>query len=138
MRFLVCFTLIWTTCTSSAQTAVQLSSIQPDTSFTNIHVQKLASDSLVSSFLVWVKDSVTVHKHAFHSETLLILEGKGILTVGDQRLKVKAGDFINVPTSSWHSLVVTSRKPLKALSIQAPQFLGKDRLFMGQIPAHQK
>lgn len=117
----------------SAQSFIHLKDVKPDTAYANVHVQKLASDSLVSSFLVWVKDSVSLHQHVFHSETLLILEGRGVLTVGEQRIKVRAGDFINVPASHWHALVVTSRKPLKALSIQAPRFTGRDRVFAGRI-----
>ena len=123
-----------------AQTPLNLLEFQPDTAFDNIHVQPLASDSLVSSFLVWVKKEVRLHHHAFHTESLLILEGTGSMVVGDQSFEVGPGDFLAIPKSTPHDLTVNSDTPLKALSIQAPKFQGKDRVFAGQVhkPPGQK
>lgn len=119
---------------AAAQTPLNLLTLQPDTTFENIHVQPLATDSLVSSFVVWVKKEVRLHHHAFHTETLLILEGTGTMQYGDSTVEVGPGHFLAVPKQTAHNLVVTSEIPVKALSIQAPQFHGKDRVFFaGQI-----
>ncbi len=139
-RFFLLLTCVVLSLTIKAQTPLNLLELQPDTTFDNIHVQPLASDSLVSSFVVWVKKEVRLHHHAFHTETLLILEGTGIMVVGDENVEVGPGDFLAIPKTTPHDLTVTSDTPLKALSIQAPKFQGKDRVFAGQVrkPPGQK
>lgn len=139
-RFFLLLTCVVLSLTTKAQTPLNLLELQPDTTFDNIHVQPLASDSLVSSFVVWVKKEVWLHHHAFHTETLLILEGTGTMVVGDENVEVGPGDFLAIPKTTPHDLTVTSDTPLKALSIQAPKFQGKDRVFAGQVrkPPGQK
>ena len=99
-------------------------------SFENIKVIPLHSDELISAFVVFVKKEVLLHKHAYHTELVRVLEGKGTMTLGDQIFKIKKGDFFIIPTGTPHSVLTTSKKPLKALSIQAPKFEGKDRIFL--------
>ena len=139
-RFFLLLTCVVLSLTIKAQTPLNLLELQPDTTFDNIHVQPLASDSLVSSFVVWVKKEVRLHHHAFHTETLLILEGTANMVVGDENVEVGPGDFLAIPKTTPHDLTVTSDTPLKALSIQAPKFQGKDRVFAGQVrkPPGQK
>ena len=139
-RFFLLLTCVALSLITKAQTPLNLLELQPDTAYDNIHVQPLASDSLVSSFVVWVKKEVRLHHHAFHTETLLILEGTGTMVVGDESVEVGPGDFLAIPKTTPHDLTVTSSTPLKALSIQAPKFQGKDRVFAGQIrkPPGQK
>ena len=139
-RFFLLLACIAIAAVVEAQTPLNLSELQPDKAFDNIHVQPLASDSLVSSFVVWVKKEVRLHHHAFHTESLLILEGTGTMVVGDQSVEVGPGDFLAIPKSTPHDLTVNSDTPLKALSIQAPMFQGKDRVFAGQVrkPPGQK
>lgn len=116
----------------SAQTPSyeSLQDIQPSAEYDNIHVVKLHSDPLVSSFVIWVKKEVKLHKHADHSEHVLILEGAGSMTLGDEELTLKEGLMIYIPKGTHHSVQVTSKEPLKVLSIQAPEFTGKDRIML--------
>ena len=64
------------------------------------------------------------------TETLYFLEGEGIFTIGSKKHLVKAGDFVSIPPSVVHSFKTISTKPVKVLSIQAPEFLGEDRHFI--------
>ena len=107
---------------------LQLEDIQAPGDLDNIHVVKLYSDKHASDFIVFVKKSVPLHKHVFHSETIYILEGTGLMRLGDEEFDVKPGDFIKVPEGAPHAVKTTSEKPLKALSVQAPEFFGKDRV----------
>lgn len=117
---------------SFSQELFRLDSIQPDSnSFENIYIKKLISDEEQTSFLIWVKDSVKAHYHAVHSESVLILEGKARMTVNGEERIVQAGDYMNFPKGMVHSVLdVISDNPLKVLSIQCPEFLGKDRIFV--------
>ena len=99
-------------------------------SFENIKVIPLHSDEQVSVFIVFVKKEVALHKHVHHTEMVSILDGKGIMTLGDETFKIKKGDFFVIPKGIPHSVRTTGRKPLKAISTQAPKFEGKDRIFL--------
>jgi len=59
----------------------------------------------------------------------MVIEGEGIMTVGDKTFKIKTGDYFVVPQNTYHSLKVTSKTPMKVISVQAPEFTGKDRIF---------
>jgi mannose-6-phosphate isomerase-like protein (cupin superfamily) len=99
-------------------------------SFENVKVVSLHSDEQTSAFVVFVKKEVALHKHEHHTEIVSVLEGKGIMTLGDETFEIKKGDFFIIPKGMPHSVQTTSKKPLKALSIQAPKFEGKDRIFL--------
>lgn len=99
-------------------------------SFENIKVIPLHLDDQTSAFVIFLKNEVALHKHAHHTEIVQVLEGKGIMTLGDKTFEIKKGDLFIIPKEMPHSVRTTSKKPLKALSIQAPKFEGKDRIFL--------
>jgi len=107
----------------------ELNKIQPHEDYDNILVKKLQSDRHASSFLIWVKNEVKAHRHVVHSEHVYILSGTGTMLVGDEEKNIKSGDMVYIPENMVHSVKVTSEDPLKVLSIQSPEFLGKDRVF---------
>jgi len=45
-----------------------------------------------------------------------------------QNRRSAVGGSIFIPQNTWHYVKVTSAEPLKVLSIQAPNFDGKDRV----------
>ena len=69
-----------------------------------------------------------LHKHVEHSETIYVLEGKGLFQLGDQSMEIVAGDYIRVTKGTPHAVKVISDIPLKIISVQAPEFFGKDRV----------
>lgn len=96
----------------------------------NIYVRPLYSDSLSSSYVIFIKKAVKLHKHISHTEHVLVIEGSGNMVLGDKVMSIKKGDVIFIPKNTPHSVATTSKKPLKVISIQSPQFLGKDRIFL--------
>ena len=113
-----------------SQSQKSLPDINPVGEYDNISNQKLFSDSLASSFVIWIKKEVKPHKHLSHSEHVLILEGEGVMTIGNETFKVSQGDLLFIPKNTVHSLKTNSDKPVKVLSIQAPEFDGNDRVFV--------
>ena len=104
--------------------------IQPDSvSYPNIYAKKLSSDSLSSTFAIWVKLKVKMHKHVNHTEHVLVVEGAGDFTIGQESKSIVKGDLITIPKDTWHGVTVTSDVPLKVISVQSPEFKGKDRVF---------
>lgn len=129
MKFLLLLTLMANCCLGYCQSIKSIDSIQPNEVFENIHVYKIDGDEMTTQFIIWVKDTVTTHKHNAHSETVYILEGEGRFYYNDSTVLVKKGDFIFIPKETWHSLKVTSENPMKVISNQSPAFYGDDRIF---------
>ena len=121
-------------CTASlfckAQNFQSPDTVKAYSDYENIYLCKLYSDSLVSSFVIFIKKEVKAHRHITHSEHVYILDGEGEMRVGDKTMKVKKGDMVFIPKGTVHSLKVTSSNPIKAISVQAPMYDGKDRVIV--------
>ena len=115
----------------SAQKAENLPARQPVKEGDNVTVEQLATDSLCTSFMIWVKEGVKHHFHQSHTECIYIIEGIGEMTLADSTFTVVAGDFVQIPKGVVHA--VTATKPLKVLSIQTPQWVVEDRKFISPI-----
>ena len=113
-----------------SQESVNLKEIKPNADFDNIHIKKVYTDQNSTSFVIWVEKSVRPHFHKVHTESLYVIEGTAEMKIGDKTLTIKEGDYFTVPENTIHSVVVTSKIPLKVLSLQAPEFLGEDRHFV--------
>jgi mannose-6-phosphate isomerase-like protein (cupin superfamily) len=118
------------------QNIQSLDTIRPVGDYENIYTRPIYSDSLSSSFVIFIKKEVKLHKHITHTEQVYILDGEGQMQVGDTYIKVKKGDMIFIPKNTPHSLKVISAIPVKALSVQAPFFDGKDRVMLEGIVPH--
>ena len=129
MKGLLIITLLLIQQIVSAQT-VSIVDLRPDsTNYDNIHVKRISSDSLSSTFAIWIKLKVKMHKHINHTEHVYVLEGKGNFTIGDKSKSIKKGDFITIPRNTWHGVEVASEIPLKVISVQSPEFKGLDRIY---------
>ena len=108
-----------------------LATAQPEGEFDNIKVEKLAHDSLSTSFLIWVKKNVRAHRHEFHSENVYVIEGEGEMVVDKDTFNIKPGSYLFIPTNKVHSVIVDESKGvMKVLSVQSPFFDGVDRVFV--------
>lgn len=132
MKKWVIFTALLIVVAGFAQEIIELKRLKPTEEFENIHVQKINDDEHQSSFVIWIKESVRLHKHEQHTENIYVISGKGIMRIGNKSLEVKKGDYFRIPKNTPHSLIVTSSKPMKVLSTQCPRFLGKDRVFIDE------
>jgi len=132
MRFIYITLIYWgTVFPLCAQIADKAADIVPDKPYENIYVKSLQSDSLQSVFVIWVKKEVPAHVHKAHTETIVVLAGKAMMSINDSVIHIQKGTILTIPSGTVHSVVkVNSRKPLKVLSIQSPFFDGKDRFFI--------
>ena len=97
--------------------------------YDNISITKLSTNSDATTFAIWIKKKVKIHKHINHTEHVYIKQGKGKFQLADSLYNVKTGDLIIIPKNTWHGVIVESRNPMKVISIQSPEFFGKDRVF---------
>lgn len=115
-----------------AQKTESMLTLLPDSAYDNIKIHLLASNKQSTSFVIWIKKDVRAHLHEQHTENIYVLEGEGEMRIGNGTQKIKPGDFLNIPPGIPHSLKVTSATPVKVLSIQSPEFLGNDRVFVNE------
>jgi mannose-6-phosphate isomerase-like protein (cupin superfamily) len=111
-----------------SQIIIPADSIHAPADLVNVSVQKIAGDSLTSTFVIFIKENVPMHKHISHSENVFVLEGEGIFTLGSETREIKAGDLIFIPMNTFHELKVSSQIPMKVISVQSPEFDGSDRI----------
>lgn len=130
MRFFLFSIVCFCSVSLFGQQIKNLSELKPLEHYENIHAMKYASDSLVSSFVIWIKNEVLAHKHETHSEHVLVISGKGTLLMNGKEYTLRKGDFIFIPKGTTHSVKVKGKKPLQVLSIQAPYFDGTDRVIV--------
>ena len=125
------FIIVMLLCTTLgfAQEKQSLEAIEPEVAYENIHVEPIYENEHASYYLIWIKQSVTSHKHVEHTESITVIDGAGIMTVGEQQFEIKKGDFFIIPKDTFHSLKVTSEVPVKVLSVQMPKFNKEDRVF---------
>lgn len=107
-----------------------LTELQPKEPFENVYSEKIAEDSLSSSFIIWIKKEVKLHKHLEHSEHVYVLDGEGNMQLGNEKIIIKAGDLVFIPQNTPHKVITTSKTPLKVISIQSPKFDGTDRILL--------
>lgn len=113
-----------------AQQYSELDSIGQSSLSENIYVRKIAGDSLSSSFCILIKKEVKAHKHLLHSENVIVLQGQGLMHLGEKQFVVQKGDLVFIPKNTVHAVQSTGTVPLKVLSIQSPAFDGSDRVMM--------
>ncbi len=122
------FFTLFTSCLYSQQ--FKSDSLTPPLHYNNIHVEPLATTDDATSFVIWVKSDVQAHLHEYHTEHVYIIEGNGIMLLGDDTINISPKDIIAIPPGTTHAAINKGSMPLKVLSIQAPEFKGEDRQFV--------
>lgn len=113
------------------QTQTQaISSYTPTEAYDNIYSTTLHDDENTTVYLIFVKEGVRKHLHQYHTEVITILSGRGRMFMGGEYFTVQKGDHIVVPPNTPHGVITTSGQPLQVISVQTPQFEGKDRVWL--------
>ena len=74
------------------------------------------------------------HIHSHKTEqSYFIIEGKGVMTVGNEKRKIKCGDCVFIPSNISHGLKNTGGTKLKYLSAGAPPFGKKEEIILWPI-----
>lgn len=95
-----------------------------------IQVRPIHDDSVSSSFLICIPRSVRPHYHRTHTEHVTVLEGHGVMQLGDSSFTIGPGHCIVIPAGVAHAAQVSNGGMLRVLSVQSPHFDGTDRVFV--------
>jgi mannose-6-phosphate isomerase-like protein (cupin superfamily) len=91
-------------------------------SFLLVSSKTCNSNNLTITLVEMEKDGFQhIHNH-YSEQTYFIIEGSGLMTVGDDEQIVGAGDCIFIPSNENHSLKNTGVNILKYISASSPSF----------------
>ncbi len=76
--------------------------------------------------IVPVGSKTLLHKHHKSEEIYYILEGRGLMTLGDEKFEVKKGDAIVIPPKTPHKIENIGNVPLKILCCSYPPYSHDD------------
>lgn len=89
------------------------------------HINDLIIDRAKSTFseafmvIIEPGKAPLYHKHDDTEQVFYVIDGTGVLTIGDQKKQfpVKPGDVVRVPVSTFHSIKADAQKTLKYLCV---------------------
>jgi len=111
-----------------AQKTCCLDTVGHQSKTTHVYSKPLNGDSLSSAFCIVIKQEVKSHKHVKHSEQVVVLEGEGLMRLGNEEFTILSGNVIFIPCNTFHSVKSIGKVPLKVISVQSPGFDGSDRV----------
>ena len=110
---------------SKAINTPQGSEIRPLIDRTTLPVNSLWQCSLAEELLP-PGATVPPHHHEVLEEIYYIVEGSGLMTVGDEQHEVGAGDAVYIPRQHRHTLTNTGSTPMRILLVCGPAFFYED------------
>jgi mannose-6-phosphate isomerase-like protein (cupin superfamily) len=123
------FTLLYSL-SSISQKRIEVLETLDDLGFWSKNVISVSSDSNCSTFLISVTDKIKSHYHSWHTENLYVISGSAEMKLADSTLTIKTGDLIVIPPNTIHSIKVKTMEKFQLISIQSPEFKGKDRVLV--------
>ena len=70
------------------------------------------------------------HYHESREEVVYVIRGGGTMLLGNEKRPIKAGDILHIPRRVPHGFVNGAKRETVVLSVMAPPFDGKDRIFL--------
>jgi quercetin dioxygenase-like cupin family protein len=95
----------------------------------NLPIRHFVQGEHATVNIVTPKTAMKPHYHATHEEIAYIIRGHGKMRLGDEVKPAKAGDVMFIPKKTVHTFIPESDDCI-SLSIFAPAFDGKDRIFV--------
>jgi len=99
-----------------------------------VRTDEISHDSLSSVHLTQIRGAIESHRHLNHDENVWVIRGAGRLVVDGVKHKVAAGQVIHIPRGISHSFHNMGAKPAVVISVFAPGFDGKDRIYDNPPP----
>ena len=89
--------------------------LAPKEDFDNIFLVPIRQDAKIQQFAAWVKSYVEEEVHTDLIESFILLNGNCTCQVGEISYTLSAGDFLEIPLFSPHSVEVSSDGPVHAI-----------------------
>lgn len=89
---------------------------------------EIARDANSSHHVVAIRDGETPHRHEQHDLLVMLLEGHGVMRMGDAARRVGQGSILWVPRGTVHAFRNASDSPAVAYLVYFPPFDADDRI----------
>jgi len=99
---------------------------------TGLNITQVASGKNASvNFIMGPPGSILkMHYHRYHDEITYCIKGQAAMNVSGKEVVMKTGDLMYIPALTLHGSEVTGNETLQLISIFAPRFDGKDRIYV--------
>ena len=88
-----------------------------------------AKQSLAEA-IIYPGQTTLLHKHLRTEELYHVTAGQGLMTLGEQRFAVKAGDTVCIAPGTPHCISSTGSEPLKILCCCSPAYSHDDTILL--------
>lgn len=61
---------------------------------------------------------LSLQRHKWRSEHWIVVQGTGVITLGDKKFNVKANDHFFIPVTEWHRIENPGKSPLVFIEVQ--------------------
>ena len=89
--------------------------INPPTEYKNIYSHEIFNNGVQEQIIVWAKKGILDESHDNLKERFVVLEGTCTCVVGDEKIYMEPGSFLDIPLHTIHNLRVTSEIPVKVI-----------------------
>lgn len=99
----------------------KLRSEKPQISGPNVKVWTIRQNETIRINLVEMSGELSLHKHPDADHSLIVLDGKVRVQVGDQQMVIGKGDFISIPANVPHKYWSLTKTAM-LVSMDAPYY----------------
>ena len=97
--------------------------IRPWGYYTNLVKEKMTLTKLIC---VYPKQRLSLQSHNHRKEHWIVVAGKGIVILNENKYELSLGECIDIPLKAKHSLQNPYDKELKIIEVQIGDFLSED------------
>lgn len=84
------------------------------------------ADHKVKRIVVYPGKRLSLQRHNRRSEHWYFLYGRGIVTLGDDILNLKAGQACDIARGAWHRIENPGKEDMAFIEIQTGDYFGED------------
>ncbi len=94
---------------------------KPDIQGRNAKVWHIRQNEIIRINLVEMSGELILHKHPDADHSLMVIEGKVLALVGNEKIEMNKGDFLSIPANLPHKYWTLSETAL-LVSMDAPYY----------------
>ena len=95
-----------------------------------VRITRLVDGPDMSGLLVQVRGSLPPHFHKLTQEVVYMLRGEGLFQLGSERIPIKAGVVVRIPSDTVHTFTNQGPTPAVFFVVTTPRWDEQDRFMV--------
>jgi mannose-6-phosphate isomerase-like protein (cupin superfamily) len=95
-----------------------------------VRITKLVDSPDMSGLLVQVRGSMPPHFHKLTQEIVHLIRGEGMFQLGAERIPIKTGAVVRIPSGQVHTFTNTGPTPAVFFVVTTPRWDEQDRFMV--------